>query len=113
MNLIPAVAEKVNRKCDLCSRCTDLTNGDFLLYQDDFCYIVINGNTDGCAKRISLVTIAHIKGDAYTEKRSRAILSEYVKSMGITEFFIRKTMRSYPDHFHIHAYVLPSPEAQG
>lgn len=99
--------------CDLCNMVPVKTGKDRLLHQSGLYYIVENGNNDGYAKRISLTRIEHKVPNHNEECSLVAVLRGYV--MGYLHirpdsFFIKKTMRTYPDHFHIHAYVFPERE---
>lgn len=99
----------------------DIQSGkDVLLYEDRFCYIVDNGNThinmDGklvfAKKRISLIIKKHVKRLGATElaRAESTLINVIRKKFKLTKdknFFLRTTMGTYPDHFHIHAYVLP------
>jgi len=101
----------MEQKCDLCDKANILSGKDLLLHEDSFCYIVDNGDTDGYARRISLTLNQH--GGMVTPSIERLAvyrLREYVTTtlhIPSADFFIKKTMRTYPDHFHIHAYILP------
>lgn len=100
----------MNNKCGLCTRIPITTSKDKLLYEDQFCYIVENGNTDSYTKRITLVIVPHAIASPMIERIALCKLRKYVAStlhISHADFFIKKTMRTYPDHFHIHAYVLP------
>ena len=80
------------------------------MYDEWYCYIVENGHTDGYARCISLVLNHHYVGNGFTEQVATAVLTDYVTdvlSYSSEQFSIRKTMNTYPEHFHIHAYVLP------
>jgi len=106
-------------ECKLCNKGSVASGRDELLFEDDFCYIVDNGTTElffgtltGIySKRISLVLNKHVaKLSRTVEKKAFNTLTEYVhKTLQIPResFFVIKTMNAYPNHFHIHAYVLP------
>lgn len=106
-------------KCDLCNKATVHSGKDKLLYEDEERYIVDNGNTGlkengTCRKfnrRITLVIRAHQSG-YHLSKYSREWLrlERYVEDVLRVDsevYFIRKTMNTYPGHFHIHAYIYP------
>lgn len=97
--------------CDLCNRSTIYSGKDTLLYEDKYCYIVENGNTDGYTRRISLTINSHSPGGDMTDRIAAHVLSMYMEiDLGIHDYIIRKTMKTYPNHFHLHAYVLPKLE---
>ena len=99
--------------CDLCNRVPITSGKDKLLYDHPNYYIVENGNKDGHTRRISLTVAQHYVGDTLTEQSAMPTLRNFVESklhIPAADFFIVKTMSTYPDHFHIHAYVLPKLE---
>ncbi len=103
----------MDKSCDLCARQPINAGKDILLYEDRFYYIVENGNPDGYARRISLVIVPHGIASPLTEQVAVRILREYITSklhISNADYFIKKTMKTHPDHFHIHAYVLPETQ---
>lgn len=101
----------MDNECRICSGADIASGKDKLLFEDDFCQIVENGDTDGYSRRISLAIRRHIADPkAGVEGKAVVVLRNYltkVEYLDGASFFIRKTMRTYPDHFHIHAYILP------
>ncbi len=106
--------------CGLCLRQTIHSGKDELLYEDDFCYIVNNGGThlkDGdnkrfAKKRISLVLREHTSQPSDKECRRaesalRDFMTNHLKLVDEKEYFLRRTMNTYPDHYHLHAYIFP------
>ncbi len=94
--------------CDLCNMATIKSGKDTILYEDESCYIVDNGNTDGYTRRISLTIKPHFAGTDMTFRIASYNLIQFLNTIGIGDgYFIKKTMNTYPDHFHIHAYILP------
>lgn len=99
--------------CDLCMMRSVISGKDKLLFRSLIYYIVENGNTDGYSRRISFTSVRHESSSSALEKMATTILRDYIESIlhiPAADFFIQKTMRTYPDHFHIHAYVLPKIE---
>ena len=105
--------------CVLCQR-RDITSGkDPLIYGDDFCYVVENGNShlkrDGkmmfASKRISLVIKEHkSKLSADEASLAKEIIIGVMSSkyhLSEKDFFIKSTMGTFADHYHVHAYVPP------
>ena len=96
--------------CACCDRSTITSGKDKLWLEMASYYIVENGNTDGYFRRVSLVITKHHAGNPIIEwictQKLRAYLAEELHIPN-AEFFIEKTMNTYPDHFHIHAYILP------
>lgn len=106
--------------CNLCTRNNIESGKDKLLYEDSFCYIVENGNT--CLlinditmfarKRITLILKEH-KG--CISNKEQVLVNSTLTNFMSTEFklneeidyFLKITMNTYQDHYHIHAYVLP------
>ena len=86
---------------------------------DDFCYVVENGNThlkrDGkmmfASKRISLVIKEHkSKLSADEASLAKEIIIGVMSSkyhLSEKDFFIKSTMGTFADHYHVHAYVPP------
>lgn len=109
--------------CNLCSY-VDINSGkDKLLYEDDFCYIVENGNThlkEGdklkfAKRRISLILREHrsiLSKDELDKLETflkNFILKNFQLEYGVN-YFIKCTMGTYSDHYHTHAYILPFSE---
>lgn len=105
--------------CDLCNQIPLKTKKDKLIYENLEYYIVENGNQhlriNGglifAKRRISLTLKEHKGKINKTQLRKLInILIRFLESQNLThgiDFFILKTGTTYPDHFHIHAYVLP------
>jgi len=112
-------------ECKLCNKGSVASGRDELLFEDDFCYIVNNGTTElfsgtltgVYSRRISLVLNEHVAKLSKTiERKAVNILTEYVhKTLHISRdsFFVIKTMNAHPNHFHIHAYILPKMKNVG
>ena len=88
-----------------------------LLYEDGFCYIVENGNRHLVAgdsvfdgkKRYSLTVKEHISRPK-DGKLIKKVFLEFLRDrlhLENGEYVICETMGTYPDHYHVHAYVLP------
>lgn len=101
--------------CDLCTRATVVSGKDTLLYEDRFCYIVDNGSTDGYRRRVTLIVTPHMQGSDMTMRVATFNLKSFaIFRLGIPEsqLYICKTMNTYPEHFHIHACVLPKLDGE-
>ena len=93
---------------------------DKLLYEDNFCYIIENGNTHlkennhlkFAKKRISLVIKEH-KSKLNKKERYLAdsiLITFMTKKFGLKQgkdYFIKCTMGTYSKHYHTHAYIFP------
>jgi len=93
---------------------------DRLLYEDDYCYIVENGNTHlrirkkvfFAKRRISFNIKQHKQKISSREMmRVKQVFSSFLWNsfqwkLG-EDYFLQVTMGTYKDHFHIHAYVPP------
>jgi len=92
-------------ECTLCNKGTIKSGKDRLLYEDEFCYVVENGNRDGADRRVSLVVKQHISNvpDSVRQKAEEILLGIVGDSYGLE---IKRTMGTYPEHYHLHAYVM-------
>lgn len=112
-------------QCPLCLMEPVKTGRTMLLLKDDFCFIDMNDKTalviDGCpifAKtRLSLCLLEHTSiPEEETVRRAKERLVDFLTGqLQLTPdvFIIRITMLTYPQHFHIHAYLLPFVDEYG
>src|SRR3989344_756487 len=103
--------------CNLCTR-QDINSGkDTLLYEDDFCFIVKNGNShlkeNGklryAKKRMSLVINEHkpMLTEAEQARANSTLKSFMSDGLGLKfgeDYFIKPTMGTYPSRYHVHVY---------
>lgn len=106
------------KNCDLCNRATIESGKDSLLYNDKNFHIIDNGNThlrEGniikfAKRRITLILNKH-QGHLTISEMSlaKSKLTKVLKKLGYNpnEYFFKATMGTYPNHFHIHAYIPP------
>lgn len=108
------------KTCNLCIK-YDISSGkDRLVYEDSFCHIVDNGTTNldingkivFAKKRFSLVINKHKKH--LTEKERSLVYSTLTDFMRRkfklkenSDYFLKVTMNTYPNHYHLHAYIPP------
>ena len=111
--------------CPICIREFVTSGRTKLLHLDDFCFIdrndssilVVNGHSISAEMRLSLSILEHIAfPNEEVVRFSRRFLFDYMESdlrLSDGDFITRVTMLKYPEHFHIHAYVLPFKDESG
>ncbi len=116
---------KFYENCPICTREPIQSGRTQLLYLDDFCFIdrndksvlVVNELPISAEMRVTLSLLEHIAfPNEETIMSAKQLLIDYMKvNLGITDsdFITRVTMLTYPEHFHIHGYVLPFKDGTG
>jgi hypothetical protein len=112
----------MKKPCHLCGmQITKKENAlihEKLLYEDGLCYIVENPRKTSILnemvirtpKRIVFILKEHTKRPkdfGRLQRIFRQFLKKRFSAKENVSYLIRKTMRTYPDHFHMHAFFLP------
>ncbi|MBI2584153.1 MAG: hypothetical protein HYW25_05780 [Candidatus Aenigmarchaeota archaeon] len=106
---------------------TPVTSGrEELLYEDPFCYIVENhhleidtdnGTRYARARKCVVLKDHGRQPSPDQEEAAQRRLKTFLGEQGLEEgrdYFIRTTMRTFPEHYHSHAIIYPlTDEPQG
>ncbi len=117
---IGAHTMEVNLTDEGCGLCKFVNSHDLSirLFHDDYCIVE---NPVKCLRepwglikyerQFSLVVVRHMAEVPWAmEERLYYALDKFMRryfAFRPSQYFIRKTMNTYPDHWHIHAFLLP------